>query len=71
MASIELTSDCREAVSRAFLDLAEKTVLAGMRQGDVALLLLDLAEAYLMKVSGEIIGEGAIQSHGIHDRLKN
>ncbi|MBW9112917.1 hypothetical protein JNB88_04530 [Rhizobium cauense] len=71
MAERETGETCRESLSEAFEHLVESAVSSGWPEHDVALVLTDLVEAYVAKVSAMIIIEGSLESQFALDRLKN
>lgn len=67
----ELSGMCRETLSEAFRDLSEKAVRSGWTEHDVALVLVELAEANIARVGARILIEGAVQLQTASDHLKN
>ncbi|MDM9619823.1 hypothetical protein A6U87_05195 [Rhizobium sp. AC44/96] len=61
---------CRKDIAKAFDELTSQATQSGWPAHEAALVLYELAEAYLMQAGATIIIEGSMQSQFISDRLK-
>lgn len=71
MVEIDGSEIFRKSITDSFLSLVDNAVRAGCAEQDVALLLMELAEAHLMTVGAGIIVDGALNAQSAHDGLKN
>jgi hypothetical protein len=71
MIDIENAEIFRKYISESFFALVAKAVRSGCAEHDVALLLMELAEAHLMQVGAGIISDGAALAQRAQDGLKN
>ncbi|KQV81998.1 hypothetical protein [Rhizobium sp. Root1220] len=71
MLNRETGETCRETLSEGFKALSDRAVLSGWPEHEVALVLAELAEAYIVKVSASVIIDGSHHSQSTFDRLKN
>jgi hypothetical protein len=71
MIDIENADIFRKSISESFSALVGNAVRSGWAEHDVALLLMELAEAHLMQVGAGIITEGALLALRAQDSCKN